>query len=47
MLDFVPETVYRVARHFSKAKQTIPVIYVKVRWGQGMWGETPCPPSLC
>ncbi|XP_006038915.1 glycogen synthase kinase-3 alpha [Alligator sinensis] len=30
VLDFVPETVYRVARHFSKAKQTIPVIYVKV-----------------
>ncbi|XP_067317751.1 glycogen synthase kinase-3 beta-like isoform X1 [Anolis sagrei] len=30
VLDFVPETVYRVARHFTKAKQTIPVIYVKV-----------------
>ncbi|XP_068780349.1 glycogen synthase kinase-3 alpha [Struthio camelus] len=30
VLDFVPETVYRVARHFSKAKQTIPVFYVKV-----------------
>ncbi|XP_049653819.1 glycogen synthase kinase-3 alpha isoform X2 [Accipiter gentilis] len=29
VLDFVPETVYRVARHFSKAKQTIPVFYVK------------------
>ncbi|XP_039629083.1 glycogen synthase kinase 3 alpha b [Polypterus senegalus] len=30
VLDFVPETVYRVARHFIKAKTTIPVIYVKV-----------------
>uniref|UniRef100_A0A8C5RGK7 [tau protein] kinase n=1 Tax=Laticauda laticaudata TaxID=8630 RepID=A0A8C5RGK7_LATLA len=30
VLDYVPETVYRVARHFTKAKQTIPVIYVKV-----------------
>uniref|UniRef100_A0A8C0G1M8 [tau protein] kinase n=1 Tax=Chelonoidis abingdonii TaxID=106734 RepID=A0A8C0G1M8_CHEAB len=30
VLDFVPETVYRVARHFTKAKQPIPVIYVKV-----------------
>ncbi|XP_005998027.1 glycogen synthase kinase 3 alpha b isoform X2 [Latimeria chalumnae] len=30
VLDYVPETVYRVARHFSKAKQTIPIIYVKV-----------------
>uniref|UniRef100_UPI00398E5F02 glycogen synthase kinase-3 beta-like n=1 Tax=Pristiophorus japonicus TaxID=55135 RepID=UPI00398E5F02 len=30
VLDYVPETVYRVARHFSKAKQPIPMIYVKV-----------------
>ncbi|XP_078060163.1 glycogen synthase kinase-3 beta-like, partial [Mustelus asterias] len=30
VLDYVPETVYRVARHFSKAKQSIPMIYVKV-----------------
>ncbi|KAJ1133087.1 hypothetical protein NDU88_011386 [Pleurodeles waltl] len=30
VLDFVPETVYRVARHFTKAKTTIPVVYVKV-----------------
>uniref|UniRef100_A0A4X2KTL3 [tau protein] kinase n=1 Tax=Vombatus ursinus TaxID=29139 RepID=A0A4X2KTL3_VOMUR len=30
VLDFVPETVYRVARHFTKAKLTIPPIYVKV-----------------
>ncbi|XP_036602381.1 glycogen synthase kinase-3 alpha isoform X1 [Trichosurus vulpecula] len=30
VLDFVPETVYRVARHFTKAKLTIPSIYVKV-----------------
>ncbi|XP_075438143.1 LOW QUALITY PROTEIN: glycogen synthase kinase-3 beta-like, partial [Ascaphus truei] len=30
VLDFVPETVYRVARHFAKAKSTLPSIYVKV-----------------
>lgn len=30
MLEYVPETVYRVARHFTKAKLTIPIIYVKV-----------------
>ncbi|XP_069796214.1 glycogen synthase kinase-3 beta-like isoform X2 [Narcine bancroftii] len=30
VLDYVPETVYRVARHFNKAKQPIPVIYIKV-----------------
>ncbi|KPP72403.1 glycogen synthase kinase-3 alpha-like [Scleropages formosus] len=29
VLDFVPETVYRVARHFNKAKTTIPIMYVK------------------
>lgn len=31
VLDFVPETVYRVARHFNKAKSIIPIIYVKVQ----------------
>ena len=30
VLDFVPETVYRVARHYSKSKQSIPILYVKV-----------------
>ncbi|XP_078484157.1 glycogen synthase kinase alpha/beta [Ciona intestinalis] len=30
VLDFVPETVYRVARQYSKSKQTIPILYVKL-----------------
>ncbi|NXG79683.1 GSK3A synthase, partial [Baryphthengus martii] len=30
VLDFVPETVSRVARNFAKAKQTLPLFYVKV-----------------
>jgi len=30
VLDYVPETVYRVARHYSKSKQIIPIIYVKL-----------------
>jgi hypothetical protein len=30
VLEFVPETVYRVARHYTKQKQTIPILYVKV-----------------
>uniref|UniRef100_A0A8C5RW38 Glycogen synthase kinase 3 beta n=1 Tax=Laticauda laticaudata TaxID=8630 RepID=A0A8C5RW38_LATLA len=30
VLDYVPETVYRVARHYSRAKQTLPMIFVKV-----------------
>ena len=30
VLEYVPETVYRVARHYSKSKQTIPILYIKV-----------------
>ena len=30
VLEFIPETVYRVARHYTKQKQTIPILYVKV-----------------
>lgn len=30
MLEFVPETVYGVARQYQKSKQALPVIYVKV-----------------
>lgn len=30
VLEYVPDTVYRVARHYSKVKQPIPLIYVKV-----------------
>lgn len=30
VLDFIPETVYRVARHYTKAKQSMPLLYVKV-----------------
>ncbi|XP_063068500.1 glycogen synthase kinase-3 beta-like [Engraulis encrasicolus] len=30
VLDYVPETVYRVARHYSRARQMLPMIYVKL-----------------
>lgn len=30
VMEYVPETVYKVARQFSKNKQTIPVLFVKV-----------------
>lgn len=30
VLEYVPETVYRVARHYSRSKQTIPMIYIKL-----------------
>lgn len=39
MLEYVPETVYRVARHFTKAKLTIPIIYVKVGRQAGCWAQ--------
>ena len=30
MLEYIPETVYKVARHYSKNKQTIPISYIKL-----------------
>jgi len=30
VLEYVPETVYRISRHYSKLKQPIPLIYVKL-----------------
>lgn len=30
VLEYVPETVYRVSRYYSKLKQSIPLIYVKL-----------------
>ncbi|PIM98042.1 Non-specific serine/threonine protein kinase [Handroanthus impetiginosus] len=29
-LEYVPETIYHVARHYSKANQRMPMIYVKL-----------------
>ena len=34
VLEYVPETVYRVARHYSRNKQTIPMIYIKVSFAK-------------
>lgn len=34
VLEYVPETVYRVARHYTKNKQIIPYLYIKVRFLQ-------------
>ena len=30
VLEFIPETVYKVARQYSKSKQTIPATFIKV-----------------
>jgi len=31
VLEFVPETIYRASRHYSKIKQTMPMICIKVK----------------
>ena len=30
VLEYIPETVYKVARQYSKQKQTIPVTFIKL-----------------
>ena len=30
VLEYIPETVYRVSRHYSKNKLPLPLIYIKV-----------------
>jgi glycogen synthase kinase 3 beta len=30
VLEFVPETVYRASRHYSKLKQMMPMLQVKL-----------------
>lgn len=30
VLEFIPETVYRVARHYNKQKQIIPISFIKL-----------------
>lgn len=30
VLEYIPETVYKVARHYSKDEQTIPISFIKV-----------------
>jgi serine/threonine protein kinase len=30
VLEYVPDTVYRVARHYTKQRQIIPILYIKL-----------------
>lgn len=30
VLEYIPETVYKVVRHYNKSKQTIPISFIKV-----------------
>lgn len=32
VLEYIPETVYKVARQYAKNKQTIPINYIRVSW---------------
>lgn len=32
VLEYVPETVYRASRHYTKMKQVMPMLYVKVSY---------------
>lgn len=38
VLEYVPETVYRVSKHYSKANQRMPMIYVKLYTYQVYFG---------
>ena len=31
VLEYIPETVYKVSRHYNRSKQTIPISFIKVR----------------
>ena len=31
VLEFVPETIYRIVKHYSRTKRQVPTLYVKVR----------------
>ena len=31
VMDFIPQTVYGMSRHYAKAKKTFPLLYMKVR----------------
>ena len=37
VLEYVPETVYRVSKHYSRANQRMPTIYVKLYTYQVMF----------
>lgn len=40
VMEYVPETLYRVLKHYSNANQRMPLIYVKLYMYQV--GEPPC-----
>ena len=48
VLDFVPETVYRVLKHFNRMSQHMPIIYVQLYAYQvGSAQPTLCNTSSC
>lgn len=44
VLEYIPETVYKVARQYAKTKQTIPINFIRVSivelWVYGLYNQT-------
>ncbi len=36
VMEYVPETIYRVVKHYNKTKRPIPMLYIKLYMYQGM-----------
>jgi hypothetical protein len=37
VMEYVPETIYRVVKHYNKTKRPIPMLYIKLYMYQGMF----------
>lgn len=46
VLEYIPETVYRVSKHYTKLNQHVPIIYVRLYTYQ-VTLKYPIPISLC
>lgn len=44
VLEFVPETIYRIIKHYNRSKRQVPILYVKVRFGMHRT-HLPCIPA--
>ena len=47
VMDFIPQTVYGMSRHYAKAKKTFPLLYMKVRLLMHAIRSPPCCPAAC
>lgn len=42
VMEYVPETIYRVVKHYNKTKRPIPMLYIKLYMYQGMLNAHKC-----